>query len=158
MLVGGNLAFTVSALPVGTGTSAQGNSDGAADDDIPYPDFAPFSELVDMQNAPAISDGQAGAGNAEDVSGVAENLQDNASLRYTYAYEKAIPGEGRFIHTYKCDGNPLPSFEGEPKLVDIPDDMEAFTELLWNSLNEDNKVSDTAPFLLLPCLLLRSWL
>lgn len=81
MLVGGNLAFTVSALPVGTGTSAQGNSDGAADDDIPYSDFAPFSELVDMQNAPAISDGQAGAGNAEDVSGVAENLQDNASNR-----------------------------------------------------------------------------
>jgi hypothetical protein len=40
-----------------------------------------------------------------------------------------------------CDGNPLPSFEGEPKLVEIPDDMEAFTELLWNSLNEDNKVS-----------------
>ena len=81
LLVGGNLVFTVSALPVGTGTSAQGNSDGAADDDIPYPDFAPFSELVDMQNAPAISDGQAGAGNAEDVSGVAENLQDNASNR-----------------------------------------------------------------------------
>ena len=62
-------------------------------------------------------------------------------LRYTYAYEKAVPGEGRFIHTYKCDGNPLPSFEGEPKLVDIPDDMDAFTELLWNSLNADNKVS-----------------
>ena len=81
LLVGGNLVFTVSALPVGTGTSAQGNSDGAADDDIPSPDFAPFSELVDMQNAPAISDGQAGAGNAEDVSGVAENLQDNASNR-----------------------------------------------------------------------------
>ena len=39
------------------------------------------------------------------------------------------------------DGNPLPSFEGEPKLVDIPDDMDAFTELLWNSLNADNKVS-----------------
>ena len=40
-----------------------------------------------------------------------------------------------------CDGNPLPSFEGEPKLVEIPDDMEAFTEMLWESLNEDNKVS-----------------
>ena len=39
------------------------------------------------------------------------------------------------------DGNPLPSFEGEPKLVEIPDDMDAFTEMLWNSLNEDNKVS-----------------
>ena len=43
--------------------------------------------------------------------------------------------------TYKCDGNPLPSFEGEPKLVAIPDDMDEFAELLWNSLNEDNKVS-----------------
>ena len=61
--------------------------------------------------------------------------------RYTYAYEKAIAGEGRFIHTYKCDGNPLPSFEGEPKLVSIPDDMKEFTDLLWNSLNEENKVS-----------------
>ena len=70
-----------------------------------------------------------------------DNGNPDACLRYTYAYEKAVPGEGRFIHTYKCDGNPLPSFEGEPKLVDIPDDMEAFTDLLWNSLNEDNKVS-----------------
>lgn len=70
-----------------------------------------------------------------------DNGNPDACLRYTYAYEKAVPGEGRFIHTYKCDGNPLPSFEGEPKLVDIPDDMNAFTELLWNSLNEDNKVS-----------------
>ena len=40
-----------------------------------------------------------------------------------------------------CDGNPLPSFEGEPKLVEIMDDMDAFTDMLWNSLNEDNKVS-----------------
>ena len=70
-----------------------------------------------------------------------DNGNPDACLRYTYAYEKAVPGEGRFIHTYKCDGNPLPSFEGEPKLVDIPDDMDAFTEHLWNSLNEDNKVS-----------------
>lgn len=70
-----------------------------------------------------------------------DNSNPDSCLRYTYAYEKAVPGEGRFIHTYKCDGNPLPSFEGEPKLVDIPDDMDAFTELLWNSLNADNKVS-----------------
>ena len=61
--------------------------------------------------------------------------------RYTYAYENPIAGEGRFIHTYMHDANPLPSFEGEPKLISIPDDMEAFTEMLWNSLNEDNKVS-----------------
>lgn len=61
--------------------------------------------------------------------------------RYTFAYENPVNGEGHFIHTYMCDGNPLPSFEGEPKRVEIPDDMEAFTEMLWNSLNEDNKVS-----------------
>ncbi|MBQ5675118.1 MAG: IMP cyclohydrolase [Lachnospiraceae bacterium] len=61
--------------------------------------------------------------------------------RYTYAYENPIAGEGRFIHTYMHDANPLPSFEGEPKLISIPDDMDAFTEMLWTSLNEDNKVS-----------------
>ena len=61
--------------------------------------------------------------------------------RYTYTYENPIAGEGRFIHTYMHDANPLPSFEGEPKLISIPDDMEAFTEMLWNSLNEENKVS-----------------
>jgi hypothetical protein len=61
--------------------------------------------------------------------------------RYTFSYEKCPAGEGHFIHTYKCDGNPLPSFEGEPKLVSIPDDMNAFADMLWSSLNEENKVS-----------------
>ena len=61
--------------------------------------------------------------------------------RYTFAYENPAAGEGHFIHTYKCDGNPLPSFEGEPKLIGIPDDMDVFADTLWNSLNEDNKVS-----------------
>ena len=61
--------------------------------------------------------------------------------RYTFTYDNPVAGEGHFIHTYKCDGNPLPSFEGEPKLVNILDDMDAYTELLWNSLNEENKVS-----------------
>ena len=61
--------------------------------------------------------------------------------RYTFAYTNPKAGEGRFIHTYKCDGNPLPSFEGEPKWISIPDDMNAFTDALWNSLNEENKVS-----------------
>lgn len=64
-----------------------------------------------------------------------------ACNRFTYAYNTPINGEGRFIHTYMCDGNPLPSFEGEPKVVEIPDDMDAFTDMLWNSLNADNKVS-----------------
>ena len=61
--------------------------------------------------------------------------------RYTFAYENPAAGEGHFIHTYRCDGDPLPSFEGEPKLIAVPDDMEAFTDMLWNSLNEENKVS-----------------
>ena len=61
--------------------------------------------------------------------------------RYTFAYENPAAGEGHFIHTYMHDGDPLPSFEGEPKLISIPDDIDAFTELLWDSLNEENKVS-----------------
>ena len=61
--------------------------------------------------------------------------------RFTFAYENPLPGEGRYIHTHKHDGNPLPSFEGEPKRVEILDDIDDFTELLWESLNEDNKVS-----------------
>ena len=69
------------------------------------------------------------------------NGNPDACNRYTFAYENCVAGEGHFIHTYMGDGNPLPSFEGEPKLVSIPDDMDAFTDMLWNSLNEDNKVS-----------------
>ena len=61
--------------------------------------------------------------------------------RYTFSYENCAAGEGHFIHTYMHDGNPLPSFEGEPKLVAIPDDMEKFTNMLWNNLNPENKVS-----------------
>ena len=69
------------------------------------------------------------------------NGDPSSCNRYTYAYENPAAGQGRFIHTYMCDGNPLPSFEGEPKLIEVPDDIEAFTDLLWNSLNADNKVS-----------------
>ena len=60
--------------------------------------------------------------------------------RYTFAYENPKAGEGHFIHTYMHDGDPLPSFEGEPKRIAVPDDIEEFTKLLWNSLNEENKV------------------
>ena len=69
------------------------------------------------------------------------NRNPDACNRYTFAYSNPVNGEGHFIHTYMCDGNPLPSFEGEPKLVEMSDDMEAFTNMLWESLNEDNKVS-----------------
>ena len=61
--------------------------------------------------------------------------------RFTYTYTNPINGEGRFIHTYMGDGNPLPSFEGEPKKISIPNDIKEFSDSLWNSLNEDNKVS-----------------
>lgn len=62
--------------------------------------------------------------------------------RYTFAYSDPINGKGKFIHTYKGDGNPLPSYEGEPKTVVIPDmDIDAFTSMVWENLNADNKVS-----------------
>ncbi len=69
------------------------------------------------------------------------NGEPDGCCRYTFAYENAKAGEGHFIHTYMHDGNPLPSFEGEPKLIQVPDDIDIFTASLWNSLNEDNKVS-----------------
>lgn len=69
------------------------------------------------------------------------NGNPDACNRYTFAYENPVAGEGHFIHTYQCDGNPLPSFEGEPKLVAIEDEMDAFADKIWNSLNADNKVS-----------------
>ena len=70
-----------------------------------------------------------------------DNGRGTACNRYTFSYENPIAGEGRFIHTYMCDGNPLPSFEGEPKLVKIEGDIDSFTQMLWTSLNEENKVS-----------------
>ncbi len=69
------------------------------------------------------------------------NGNPDACNRYTFAYTNPVAGEAHFIHTYKCDGNPLPSFEGEPKLVDVVDDIDEYTNLLWTNLNEDNKVS-----------------
>lgn len=70
-----------------------------------------------------------------------DNGRPDSCLRFTYAYQNPIPGEGHFIHTYMQDGNPLPSFEGEPKRISIPDDMDEFADLLWENLNPDNKVS-----------------
>lgn len=65
----------------------------------------------------------------------------DSCCRFTFSYKNPQNGEGHFIHTYKCDGNPLPSFEGEPKWVKIEGDIDTFTNKLWNSLNEENKVS-----------------
>lgn len=69
------------------------------------------------------------------------NGNPKACNRYTFAYENPAAGEAHFIHTYMGDGNPLPSFEGEPTLVDVPDNMDDFADLVWNNLNNDNKVS-----------------
>lgn len=69
------------------------------------------------------------------------NGNPKACNRYTYSYENPVAGEGHFIHTYMGDGNPLPSFEGEPTWVDIEGDIDSFTQMIWNNLNDDNKVS-----------------
>ena len=61
--------------------------------------------------------------------------------RYFFDYPSLPAGEGRFIHTYKCDGNPIPSFEGEPERVAISGSIDEFTSMLWENLNPDNKVS-----------------
>ena len=70
------------------------------------------------------------------------NNGDGSSCnRYNFYYDNPKAGEGRFIHTYKCDANPLPSFEGEPEVVEIDGDINSFGDMVWNNLNEDNKVS-----------------
>ena len=70
-----------------------------------------------------------------------DNGNPEACNRFAFYYNNPVAGEGRFIHTYMHDGNPLPSFEGEPKLVEVKDDIDEYTDLIWNSLNEENKVS-----------------
>lgn len=64
----------------------------------------------------------------------------DAPERFFFAYTPKA-GKGHFLHTYRCDGNPIPSFDGEPTPVKIEGDLDAFTRLVWESLNEDNKVS-----------------
>ena len=67
---------------------------------------------------------------------------DSSCERFTYAYSTPIAGRAKFIHTYNGDGNPLPSFEGEPKTLELPDvDIDTLTKLIWENLNSDNKVS-----------------
>ena len=66
---------------------------------------------------------------------------ENCTVRQTFDYESPFAGEGRYIHTYEGDGNPLPSFAGEPVKVAIDGTIDEFTDKLWNALNADNKVS-----------------
>ena len=64
----------------------------------------------------------------------------SACNRYTFSYSP-LNGIGHFIHTYNCDGDPIPTFTGEPERVKIPDDIEVFTQNLWKNLDENNKIS-----------------
>ena len=67
---------------------------------------------------------------------------DSSCERFTYAYSNPKAGFAKFIHTYNGDGNPLPSFEGEPKTLELPDcNIDEFTKHVWENLNADNKVS-----------------
>ncbi len=66
--------------------------------------------------------------------------EGSACARYTYSYP-AIDGIGHFIHTYEHDGNPLPTFQGEPRRITVPDSMEEFMDDIWDNLNEQNKIS-----------------
>ena len=68
------------------------------------------------------------------------DAEGTACNRYTFSYA-ALPGVGHFLHTYVGDGSPLPTFQGEPERVLIPDDIDAFTASLWEALNHDNRIS-----------------
>ena len=68
------------------------------------------------------------------------DAQGSECNRYTFSY-KALSGLGHFIHTYNHDGNPIPTFTGEPERVEIPNDIDEFTTNIWENLNEDNKIS-----------------
>ena len=69
------------------------------------------------------------------------NGDPSCCVRNVFTFDAPKAGTGHFIHTYKCDGNPLPSFEGEPELVSVSGDIDAFTDMVWTNLNADNKVS-----------------
>ena len=66
--------------------------------------------------------------------------EGTACNRHTYSYA-ALPGIGHFIHTYMCDGNPIPTFCTEPERIYIPNDIDSFTADIWDNLNEQNKIS-----------------
>jgi IMP cyclohydrolase len=97
------------------------------------PNFTPrisgIIDLADSQFAYKLSILKS-AGNTEDQT-----------LRHTYTYEKAIAGFGHCIHTYEGDGNPLPSFKGEPQLVPLGDSLEEISNTYWNALNDENRIS-----------------
>jgi len=68
------------------------------------------------------------------------DAEGTACSRHFFEYP-AAPGVGHFLHTYVCDGNPIPTFQGEPERVGMENDMDTFVKILWENLNEDNKIS-----------------
>ncbi|MGN1418286.1 MAG: IMP cyclohydrolase [Acutalibacteraceae bacterium] len=68
------------------------------------------------------------------------DAEGTACSRYTFSYP-ALSGTGHFIHTYVCDGNPIPTFQGEPERIKTENDIDAFTDKIWNNLDSDNKIS-----------------
>ena len=70
----------------------------------------------------------------------AADAAGSACNRYTFSYHP-LPGLGHFLHTYVCDGNPIPSFQGEPERMTVDDEIDTFTSRLWDSLDPDNKIS-----------------
>ena len=68
------------------------------------------------------------------------DAEGSGCARQTFEYP-ALPGRGHFLHTYVCDGNPIPTFQGEPERIAVPDDIDEMTRTLWDALDEDNKIS-----------------
>ncbi len=96
------------------------------------PNYTPrISSLIDLEDgfSYALSVLKSDDGNPDNV------------LRFTYTYDSPVAGEGHYIHTYMKDGNPLPGFKGEPVKVKITGNIDDFTNEIWSSLNDDNKVS-----------------
>lgn len=68
------------------------------------------------------------------------DAQGSACSRYTFSY-KALAGTGHFLHTYECDGNPIPTFQGEPRRIEIGNEIEAFAKTIWHALDTENKIA-----------------
>ena len=115
-----------------------------------FPNLTPrISGIIDFAKAAkGALENRGAAGGTEDAGkftyklSILKSLDKNGEKcgRYFFSYEPE-KGLGHFIHTYQCDGNPLPTFTGEPERVKIPDSIDELTDLLWNGLDEDNKIS-----------------
>lgn len=110
------------------------------------PDAPNFTPRISAEAV--FGSGSAEAGSADDAATFkyrmsilkSADAEGSACNRFGYDYAP-VAGVGHFIHTYEHDGNPLPTFQGEPERVEIPDDIDTFTDEIWNALDEDNRIS-----------------